>query len=447
MRQSFRGCAILSMVVALGGCSTWHDLFSNEGKSDKVKAVGTRETVKAASQELKSNADVGGEWIKLPDAAQSDDWTQPGGNANNAPGHPSLANKIEKSWRSSIGRGTGGGYRILARPIVAAGKVFAMDAKGNVAAFDPAKGDRLWRVATAPKDSSDDAMGGGIAFGDDKIFAATGFGEVVALAANDGHEIWRRKLNNPLRSAPTVSDGRLYVISIINETTALNGNDGTVLWTQAGINEAAGLLGAPSPAVAGDTVVVAYSSGELFALRTQNGRPAWGDMLAAPGNVGTLPAMAAIRGLPVIDHGGVFAIGQSERSVAVVLRTGERAWEVDMGGINTPLLAGNTLFTITNDAHLVAVRRDTGKVIWVNALQRQVDPKDHDSDAIVWTGPILAGGRLWVVNSHEKLVEFAPLDGKSIAEHDLPDPSFIAPVVAGGTLYVVTEAGDLVAYK
>ena len=447
MQKIVRACAVMSLVLTLGGCSTWHDMFSNEGKDDKVKAVGKRETVKAATQEIKPNAEVGNDWIKLPESAVNADWTQVGGSPNNISGHPGLAAKIERAWRSSIGRGSGGNLRILARPIVAAGKVFAMDAKGRVAAYDPAKGERSWRVATAPKDADDDAMGGGIAFADGKIFAATGFGEIVALAVEDGHEVWRRKLNNPLRSAPTVNDGRLYVVSIINETTALNANDGAVLWTHTGINEAAGLLGAPSPAVMGDTVVVAYSSGELFALRTHNGRPAWGDMLAAPGNVGSLPAMAAIRGMPVIDHGGVFAIGQSERSVAVVLRTGERAWEVDMGGINSPLLAGNTLFALTNSAQLVALRRDNGKTIWVNELPKRVDVKDHDSDPIIWTGPILAGGRLWAVNSNQQLVEFSPFDGKTVAEHKMPDASYIAPVVAGGTLYVVTEAGDLVAYK
>lgn len=447
MRNIWRGCVIVSMVVALNGCSTWNSVFSNEGKDDKVKAAGKRETVKAASLALKPNADVGSDWIKLPESTVNADWTQPGGTSDNVPGHPALAAKIEKAWRSDIGRGSGGDTRILARPIVAGGKVFAMDAKGQVAAFDPAQGKRLWRVATAPKEGDDDAMGGGIAFDDNKIFAATGFGEVVALAANDGHEIWRRKLNNPLRSAPTVNNGRLYVVSIINETTALNVGDGAVLWTHAGINETAALLGAPSPAVMGDTVVVAYSSGELFALRTQNGRPAWGDMLAAPGNVGSLPAMAAIRGMPVVNHGGVFAVGQSARTVAVVMRTGERAWEVDMGGINTPLLAGNTLFTITNDLQLAALRRDNGKILWIKDLQRHVDEKDHDSDPIIWTGPVLAGGRLWVVNSNARLVEFSPFDGKIVAEHKLSDASYIAPIVAGGVLYVVTEAGDLVAYK
>lgn len=34
-------------------------------------------------------------------------------------------------------------------------------------------------------------------------------------------------------------------------------------------------MGASNPAVADDNLVVAYSSGEIFDLRTQNGRVAW----------------------------------------------------------------------------------------------------------------------------------------------------------------------------
>ena len=102
---------------------------------------------------------------------------------------------------------------------------------------------------------------------------------------------------------------------------------------------------------------------------------------------------------------------------------------------------------MTNKAQLTALRRDTGKVIWVNDLPHLVDPTDHDSDPIIWTGPILAGGRLWAVNSNQQLVAFSPTDGKILVEYKLSDPSYISPVVAGDTLYVVTEAGDLVAFK
>lgn len=448
MKTILRCAGIAALVLALGGCSAWNYLFSNKKNEEKEKAaLGKRESILTATPRLDANAGVDGAWIKLPPPVSGVNWTQPGGNASNTSGHPALAAKPERAWRADIGKGSEGALRIIAQPVVANGRVFAMDARGRVVAFDAAKGNRLWRVDTNPKDIDDDAIGGGVAWADGRIFAATGYGEIVALDAGDGHEIWRRKLNAPLRSAPTIAGGRLYVVSIVNETAALDVQNGAVLWTQSGMQETASLLGAPSPAVSDDSVVATYSSGEIFALRVQNGRPAWGDLLSARSGSSSLPAMAAIRGQPVVDRGAVFVAGQNDRMAAIILRTGERAWEIDAGGVNTPLVAGNTVFVITNGPQLLALQRETGRIIWAQDLPHLTDPQDRDSDTIVWTGPILAGERLWAVNSDAKLVAFSPQDGKTVAEYKLPDPSMIAPVAAEGALYIVTEDGELVAFR
>ena len=53
---------------------------------------------------------------------------------------------------------------------------------------------------------------------------------------------------------------------------ALDAETGAVDWTHTGIEETAGLIGSASPTVDGDIVIVPYSSGEIFALRAQNGQ-------------------------------------------------------------------------------------------------------------------------------------------------------------------------------
>jgi outer membrane protein assembly factor BamB len=138
-------------------------------------------------------------------------------------------------------------------------------------------------------------------------------------------------------------------------------------------------MGASSPAVRGDTVVVAYSSGELFGLRSQNGRVVWSEVLAVPMQQGAVPAIADIRGLPVIETGRVFAISHSGRMISIDERTGERAWEADIGGTNTPCVGGNAVFVVTNDNELVALTRDAGRGIWRPALQKLAKPSDRDS--------------------------------------------------------------------
>lgn len=446
MKNLFRNGCLAAMLLLTAGCST----LGLSGDDDKKPAAdkSKREALLANDRQLQPNAGVDGSWIKLPDMVDKTDWPQANGSALNAQPHQTVAAGLKRFWRASVGDGSGGALRLLARPVVAGGRVFTMDASGQVRAFALKDGERLWQASTqAPESEASAAIGGGIAYDQGKIFATTGHAEVVALSAYDGKVLWRRKLTNPSRAAPTIADGRVYVVTINNATTALQVSDGAVLWTHSGMGQAAALMGAASAAVDGDTAVVAYSSGEIFALRAQNGRVAWGDVLVSPLAVGAMPEMADIRGAPVVDRGGVFAMGHSGRMAAIIMRSGERAWELDVGGSNPPLVAGNTVYLLSNAQKLMAVRRDNGKIIWATDLPARVDAEDRESTPIVWTGTLLAGGRLFLVNSHEELAEFDARTGKRLVTHELPGASFIAPIAAQGVVFVVTEDGDLVAYR
>ena len=446
MKHLLRNGCLFALLLLSAGCSTL-GLSSDDDKKPEI-AKGKREALASNDQRLKPAADATRDWVKLPDAMSQADWPQANGNAQNAPLHQAVAKDLKQFWRASIGDGSGGALRLLARPVIAGGRVFTMDASGHVSAFALKNGDRLWRVSTqAPDSEASEAIGGGLVYDQGRLYATTGHAEVVALGIGDGKVLWRRKLTNPSRAAPTVADGRVYVVTTNNATSALSATDGTPLWTHSGTGQTAALMGAASAAVDGDTAVVAYSSGEIFALRAQNGRVAWGDVLMSPLTAGSAPEMADIRGAPVIDRGGVFAVGHSGRMAALIMRSGERAWEIDVGGSNAPLLAGNTVYLLTNAQQLIAVRRDNGKIIWVQDLPVRVDPDDNESDPIVWTGSLLAGGRLFLVNSHEEFVAFDARDGKRLTTYELPDASFITPVAAQGVIFVVTEDGDLVAYR
>lgn len=433
----------LLALLALTSCES---LFGSSPDTAKSKDEGKRVAVLESAKKLSADEGLKDSKPSLPPPMLNKDWPQAGGNTAHTLLHPALSAKIEKAWSADIGDGSNGDYRLLAQPVVKDGKVFTLDAQGRVSAFSTDEGDRLWRTDTTPPDH-DEAMGAGLGVAGDTLYVTTGLGEVLALRVADGGIVWRKMLGKPFRAAPTIAEGRVYVVSIENELNALDAATGEVLWHHNGIAESATLMGAAAPAAAGDSVVVAYSSGEIFNLRAQNGRVAWTDVLAVPAQVGALPAIADIRGLPVMDRGRVFAISHSGRMAAIDERTGDRAWEADVGGINTPLVSGDTLFVLSNDSELIALVRDSGRIRWIRELQRREDAEDRDSDPVSWWGPVLAGGRLWLTNSLGHLVAFSPLDGGQVEDHALASSFFIPPVVSDNTLYVVSDGGDLVAVR
>src|SRR5690606_813248 len=153
--------------------------------------------------------------------------------------------------------------------------------------------------------------------------------------------IWRKTLPAPSRAAPTIMDHRLFLVTIDNRLMTFSIEDGTLLWEFAGLSETAGLVGAASPAANREIVIPAFSSGELFALRVENGSVAWADNLSSSRRIGNLAALADIRGLPVMDKGIIFAISYGGRLVAIDERTGTRIWQREIGGSETPWVAGN----------------------------------------------------------------------------------------------------------
>lgn len=360
--------------------------------------------------------------------------------------HLGLADAPEVVWQVDIGVGSADDAPILSGPVVAAGQVIAMDAEATVSAFSVADGRRVWRAALAPRDERDGSWGGGVAFSDGKIYAATGFAQVVSLDAKTGEELWRQSVTGPMRAAPTVAGDRVFVVTHDNQLHALDAADGELLWTHTGIVEAAGLLGGASPAAAGDIVVAPYSSGEIFALRVENGRPVWSDNLAAIRRVDAVSALADIRGRPVIDNGRVYAISHSGRMVAIDLRTGRRVWEADVGSVQQPWVAGDFIFVLTTEGEVVAMTAVDGRIRWVTPIGQFENPDDREG-RISWAGPVLAGDRLIVSGSHGQALSLSPYSGEILGWREVPGGASVGPAVADATLFILTDSARLLALR
>lgn len=430
---------IIIGLIGLSACTSENKIGST------VK--GTRVAVMDNTKALEADKDLASQKPELGEATANISWPQAGYDPTHILPNANVADNPTEIWRADIGAGSDSNFKLLARPVIADGHVYTMDAQGVVSSFDAKTGNKLWSFDTTPPDRDENAIGGGVGVDGDTVYATTGFGEVLALKAGDGTVRWRKLLLNPLRAAPTIASERVYVVSIDNQLQALDARTGDALWHHNGIAESATLMGASNPAVVNDSIVVAYSSGEIYNLRAENGRASWDYGLTTPTQVGALPAIADIRGLPVIDRGRVFAIGHSGRMAAIDQRTGDRIWENDIGGINTPVISGDTVFVLSNDGQLIGISRESGRIMWVRELQHLEDPEDHDSDPVFWTGPTLGGSKLWLTNSMGQMVSFAAADGSELATIDLSDPSYIPPVIADGVIYAVTDNGYLVALK
>lgn len=439
----FRLTACLAVVLLLGACERFNDFF--EGAQDRP-LPGERISVLTLDRGLKPDPRITDLSVRLPRPYVNVDWPQAGGHPTHAMHHLTLTDAPAQSWRVSAGEGAGDLVRLTSVPVVADGRVFVLDSEGNVAAHRTDNGRRIWRYNITPEAEERGAIGGGLGYDRGVLYVSSPYGEVIAMLADTGAEVWRRRIGVPLRGAPTVVGNRLFTVTSDNQLFVIGVADGAVDWNHVGIAEDAGIIGAASPAVDAGVVVAPYSSGELIALRVQNGRVLWSDSLTRTGRFTPLAELNDINGSPVIDRDMVIAAGHAGRMVAIDLRSGARLWEQQLASVQMPWVAGDFIFIVTTDAQIVCLARNNGRVRWVQQLPRYKD-QERRRDPIEWSGPVLASDRLIVVSSRGDGVAVSPYDGDVLGTIRLPDGASLSPVVADGTIYVLTDDGDLVAYR
>ncbi|PLK28079.1 pyrrolo-quinoline quinone [Porphyrobacter sp. TH134] len=439
--------ALLAGVLAAGLTGCKGGLFGG-GDEKATPTIGNRMPILSR---IESGAEVdpalAGISVVLPPARPNAEWAQAGGSASKSYGHLALAENPTKLWTAQVA-GSTNRMRLAASPVIGGNMLFAEGTDGVIVAFDKTTGAKLWTRddGEMTKDQAPSAFGGGVSYEAGKLYATNGIGDVKALNAETGEVLWKVKPAGPLRGSPTIAFGQLFVMTQDNQLISLNIADGSLVWDESGSNTQSGVFGVAAPSAGQGTIVAGYSSGELSAYRYENGRTLWSDALARTNISTTVGTITDIDADPIIDSGRVYALGQGGRMAAYELVTGQRIWELNLAGISTPAIAGEWIFTLTDDARLLAIARSSGRVRWITQLERYKDEEDKKGP-IFWTGPVLAGGQLWIASSEGEMWKVSAAEGSASLFADIGQPVSLPPVVANGHLYLLDDSGTIHAWK
>ena len=437
---------VLAASTTLGGCAVLDSVRGDAGKKNNTPTVGNRVDILGTERDTDIDPALANVAVILPPATVNDAWAQPGGNASKSPGHVELGQGLARVWTASV-TGANPRARLAASPVMSDGRLYVVDTTARVTAFDANTGAQIWTNALEVEDDGKSSRyGGGVSATATNVFATNGVGDVASLAADTGALAWKKRPAGPLRGAPTLSNGNLYVMTQDNQIYALRQSDGEPQWNEAGPVAASGIFGVGAPAAAQGTVIAGYSSGELAAYRYENGRSLWSDTLSRTAMSTSVSTLTDIDADPVIDRGRVFALGKGGRMASYELVSGQRIWEINIAGISTPVASGEWVFVMTDEAKLLCVARSSGKVRWISKLQRY-DNEEKKKGPISWYGPVLAGGRLVVANSRGSVWSVSPDEGTATEVFDLKSDVSLAPIVANNTLYILDDSGRISAFR
>jgi len=449
IQRSKLGAVAVVALLALSACSTISKVNPFHGREkgkDRATAASRANRIPLIelNEQLKVADALKGQDFLLPPPASQTDWPVPGGSLEQSVENVDAAPAFQIAWRRSIGLASSKRHHITAPPIAAAGVLYVMDGGSTVSAHDARTGAQLWRANIMPKSKRDhEAWGGGLAYGDGKIYVSSGFKEVVQLDAKTGAIGWRTRTDAPLHAAPTVADGRVFVVDVNDELLAFDTAGGLQLWTYQALTEPARILEASSPAVSNDTLVTSFASGELVAVRAANGNELWNASLSRASRTNALSEIRDIAGRPVIYKTDVFAVSHADFFAAVDLRTGQVRWTLPVSATTTPWAAGDVVYVVDQSGQVICVSRDSGQVYWLRDLNEGLKKKKRS----YWSSPLMAGSRLITISTKGVALALDPKTGKTLKSLRLGAEDLMAPIAVGGMIYAVTESGQLVAIR
>lgn len=439
-------CGVPRKLVTILAC---FGVFGMAGCSEpELVLPGERIAVTQQVEHLSANQQAMAEGAGLSAPLTTLTASHPGLNAGHAGGHLALDLPLDERWDVEIGTG-GDEFVELAVPVVGAGHVFAVSASGEVSAIEIETGNLSWRVSI--EDFEDDVIpgiAGGLAISGSTVFVHGGGHNLAALSVEDGSVIWSQRFQLPLRGGPTVYAKKALAVTDIDANLfMLRIDNGSVLWDRAGLPSGTIVYGAPSPAIYDNQIAVAAHGGELSLLDADNGDVIWSDNLATFNPRTPLQGLGDIRAHPVHDGGLVFAVSQSGRTAAFAVRSGLLLWELPIGGIEMPWVAGDSVFIVTLDGRLYAIRRNDGAIRWVAELPGALPIGAVAAEDIPrYVGPVVAAGKVIIVAEDGNILLFNADTGALEDEADVGGRIVTAPQLAAGMMFVLDNSGTLTAF-
>lgn len=338
--------------------------------------------------------------------------------------------KIKRIWTASLG-GKSDYLRVALRPAGDGNRIYAASGNGNVSAFDPKSGKRIWRTKL------DVELSGGPGVGEGRVAVAAKDGFVVVLDAATGEEQWRAETGAESLARPVIKDDSLIIQTIDNRLQAMSLYDGRSRWSVEQSTPALTMRGSSSPEIAGTTVVAGFDTGRLIAADLETGTVIWESLLSPPKGRSDLDRLSDIDGALAVVGQDLYAAGYQGRLAALAIESGQVLWSREISSYEGVAADWNSLYTARDNGEIIALTRRNGAEAWRNASLLRREP----------TLPIPFGTTVVVGDLEGYIHFFSTIDGEPVARERLGRDAITSdPLVIANTLYVQGDGGTLGAY-
>ena len=341
---------------------------------------------------------------------------------------------IKKLWGDSVGGGKKEQkLRLGLGPALDNGVVFAASYKGEVLAVAANTGKQVW-----VKKLKKQMLSAGPAAGFGLVVVGSSKGTLIALDAATGSERWRTRVNSELLSAPAIGEKVIVLRSVDGRLHGLDSGSGKELWSVEQQVPRLSLRGTATPIIAKELAISGFDNGKVMAVNLNSGDTVWDTALASPHGRTELDRLVDVDSAVRVVGENVFAAGFQGRTAMLAIDSGQIWWAHDMSSYRGLTVDGENLFVTQSDGIVVAMRQRDGSELWRNdrLKLRGVSTPAETTTAVVVAD--YQGYLHWLDKSTGALVA-----RERVAKFRVGSP----PVAVDDTVVVLDDGGKLAAYR
>lgn len=366
-----------------------------------------------------------------------DSWNQQFQNSRNHLSHFKSKPVLKLKRKISLGNILFEKINLIVQPVNLGENIFYADKNFNILSRNYLTGKLNWKTNLEREKKEKILFLGGMSLVGNSLVVTSGLGNIYLINSNTGKKEWKRNFLVQFSRPPLIFKNKVFAVSDDNQTFCLNLKNGEIIWNHIGNLEEVSIIGGSKPAAIDNTVVLSYSSGEIYALDENDGSLIWFDNVGSS-NYFSRSALNDIQSPLSIVNNKVYSPTFSDKLLVYDLNDGSKIWELKISSINQVTISGEALYIIDTLGKLLCLDSKTGKLLWSVQLKT-----NYDGEEIRWYGPLLTSNKLLVANSFGTILSLSPFTGKTLSKLNFDEEFILSPFQIKDEVFLITKKGTI----